>query len=291
MRGNEQPEARWDGANKETEELLRTILAGVSLSTGEAFCRLLTQHLCSALKADYACIGELDPENPKMVQMVSIFAGDRFWQEYQHPLAGTPCAEVLTTGRCYYPEQLQAAFPNDPALPVLGVDSYVGVPLKGLSGEPLGVMCVMNRGPFANAAKAEALLMVFASRAAAELERRRWEATQKRAELELKESQHFSQSVAATSLNVLFVYDLTERRNVYANQRSFDVIGYTPKEIEDMGEKFIERLMHPDDLTTLPALAKEYAHRKDGEVFEHVFRMRHKNGEWRWVHRCATILR
>src|SRR5262245_39554341 len=79
-------EALWDGANMEAEELLRTILAGVSLSTGEAFCRLLTQHLCAALKTDYACIGELDAKNPQMVQMVSIFAGDRFWQEYEHQL-------------------------------------------------------------------------------------------------------------------------------------------------------------------------------------------------------------
>jgi len=39
----------------------------------------------------------------------------------------------------------------------------------------------------------------------------------------------------------------------------------------------------------LPKHAAEYASRKDGEVFEDVFRLRHKNGEWRWVHRCATI--
>jgi hypothetical protein len=47
--------------------------------------------------------------------------------------------------------------------------------------------------------------------------------------------------------------------------------------------------MHPDDLALLPKLAAEYATRKDGEVFEHMFRLRHKNGQWRWVHRCATI--
>jgi PAS domain S-box-containing protein len=90
-------------------------------------------------------------------------------------------------------------------------------------------------------------------------------------------------------LNVLFIYDLIERRNVYANERSADVIGYTPKEIENMGESFIELLMHPDDFALLPKLAGEYATRKDGEVFEHMFRLRHKNGQWRCVHRCATI--
>jgi PAS domain S-box-containing protein len=110
-----------------------------------------------------------------------------------------------------------------------------------------------------------------------------------RAESDLKESQRFAQRIAETTPNVLFVYDLIERRNVYANERSVDVIGYTPKEIEEMGEHFISRLMHPDDLALLPSLAAEYATRKDGEVFEHMFRLKHKNGQWRWLHRTATI--
>ena len=113
--------------------------------------------------------------------------------------------------------------------------------------------------------------------------------SKKRAETDLEESRRFAQRIAETSLNVLFVYDLIEQRNVYANERSTDVIGYTPKEIENMGESFIQRLMHPDDLALMPKRAAEYATRKDGEIFEHVFRMRHKNGQWRWVHRCATI--
>src|SRR5262249_20607260 len=111
----------------------------------------------------------------------------------------------------------------------------------------------------------------------------------KRTEMDLEESRRFAQRIAETSLNVLFVYDLVERRNVYANRRSIDIIGYTPEEIEEMGEAFIHTLLHPEDLAQLPALGKEYATKKDGEVFESVFRMRHKNGQWRWVHRCATI--
>src|SRR5262249_37300341 len=116
----------------------------------------------------------------------------------------------------------------------------------------------------------------------AELERRR-------AEADLKESRRFMQRIAETTPNVLFVYDLIEHRSIYTNERSTDVIGYTPKEIEEMGQGFIPGLMHPEDLAKLPSLGKDYAGRNDGEVFEHVFRMRHKNGQWRWVHRSATV--
>jgi signal transduction histidine kinase len=56
-----------------------------------------------------------------------------------------------------------------------------------------------------------------------------------------------------------------------------------------MGDTFIPRLMHPDDQAVLPMIAKDYDIRKDGEIFEHIFRFKHKNGQWRWLHRIATI--
>jgi PAS domain S-box-containing protein len=111
----------------------------------------------------------------------------------------------------------------------------------------------------------------------------------KQAEAKLAESQRFGQRLGQTSPNVLFVYDLVERRTVYSNDRSVDVIGYTAQEVVDMGDRFIPNLLHPDDIAVLPQLGAEYSKRKDGEVFENVFRMRHKNGEWRWVHRSATV--
>ena len=384
---------------KEAEELLHNIAAGVSVATGDTFFRLLTQHLCEALKTDFACIGELDIKHPEKVRTVAVFSGDRFWDELEYELANTPCQQALALGHCSYPQGVQSAFPLDHLLSEIGIESYLGVALIGSVGQPLGVMSVMNRAPMKNINAAETILNIFASRAAAELERRRWEralresevtnraivralpdlilvsnnggtvvelyakdptefgfsqhsfpkkledvlgpdaahrvlastisdssepnvveyslagpaqqrfyearaisfgdkriltiirniTSKKRAETESEESRRFAQRIAETSLNVLFIYDLIERRNVYANERSADVIGYTPKEIENMGASFIELLMHPDDFAFLPKLAAEYAARKDGEVFEHVFRLRHKNGQWRWVHRCATI--
>jgi PAS domain S-box-containing protein len=108
-------------------------------------------------------------------------------------------------------------------------------------------------------------------------------------EAALKESRRLTQRIAETTPNVLFLYDVIERRNVYANERSVDVIGYTPKEIEDMGEKFITQLMHPDDVALLPKIARAYAVSADGEVFDHVFRFKHKNGQWRWIQCSGTI--
>jgi len=111
----------------------------------------------------------------------------------------------------------------------------------------------------------------------------------KRTELELEKSREFSERIVKTIPNVFFIYDLVERRNVYINERSGEMFGYTAQEVLEMGDRFLECTMHPEDFATLPTLAEQYAKAEEGAVFEHVFRFRHRSGEWRWVHRCASI--
>jgi len=113
---------------------------------------------------------------------------------------------------------------------------------------------------------------------------------QQRVEGELEQSRLFIERLATAIPSVLFIYDLVERRNVYVNEASSRVIGYSAQEVMDMGDRFITQLMHPDDLASLPQLNQSYLDRPAGAVFENVFRMKHRNGEWRWVHRFATVL-
>src|SRR5262245_17265488 len=160
---------------KEAEELLHNIAAGVSVTTGEAFFRLLTKHLCEALKTDFACIGELDIKHPEKVRTVAVFSENKYWDELEYELANTPCEQALTWGHCSYPRGVQSAFPLDHLLAEIGIESYLGVALIGSADQPLGVMSVMNRAPLKNVKSAKTILNIFASRAAAELERRRWE--------------------------------------------------------------------------------------------------------------------
>jgi PAS domain S-box-containing protein len=111
------------------------------------------------------------------------------------------------------------------------------------------------------------------------------------AEKALAEARHFSEQLAETIPNVIFVYDLLEKRNVYVNARSKSIIGYSADEILGLGERFVVQLLHPDDLGKLPRLNEDYLHWKDGDVFEHLFRVKHRNGEWRWIQRYSTVFR
>jgi PAS domain S-box-containing protein len=111
----------------------------------------------------------------------------------------------------------------------------------------------------------------------------------RQAELALEESRRFTERLTHTVPNIVFVYDLNERRNTYVNDRSESVLGYTAREVIEMGDQFLPLTLHPDDVRELPRLAQQYAMAKDGEVLTHNFRFRHKNGDWVWISRSATV--
>ena len=59
------------------------------------------------------------------------------------------------------------------------------------------------------------------------------------------------------------------------------LFGYAEDEIEDSEEEF-DRLVHPDDLARIHAAGRAYV-TNPGSEYETRFRIRHKDGSWRWV--------
>jgi two-component system, sensor histidine kinase and response regulator len=111
----------------------------------------------------------------------------------------------------------------------------------------------------------------------------------KQAESALRESQHFIQAIADSNPNLLYVYDLIEQRNVYSNRQLAVMLGYTAEEIQDMGTAMMSTLLNPDDLPEFLESVQKVELAKDGDVIECQYRMKHKNGEWRWMHSWDTV--
>ena len=111
----------------------------------------------------------------------------------------------------------------------------------------------------------------------------------KQAESALRESQHFIQAIADSNPNLLYVYDLIEQRNVYCNKQIAVMLGYTTQEIQDMGTEMMSTLLNPDDLSAFLESVQKVKRAKDGDVIECQYRMKHKNGEWRWMHSWDTV--
>ena len=98
----------------------------------------------------------------------------------------------------------------------------------------------------------------------------------------LQESQRFIQKLAEANPNVLYVHDLIEQRNIYVNREITFLLGYTPTDLQQMGQSGLKNIMHPDDFVLFAEYLKQFETAKEGEIFEFEYRMRHKNGESRW---------
>ncbi|HXJ41940.1 MAG TPA: diguanylate cyclase, partial [Bryobacteraceae bacterium] len=104
----------------------------------------------------------------------------------------------------------------------------------------------------------------------------------RKAEGDLNRSRAFIERIAATTPGILYVYDLSTRRNVYSNREVVTVLGYKPEDLD----KYIaaaSRQFHPDDIAGIRAHNEGLRHACDGEVRRIEYRARHRDGHWVWL--------
>jgi PAS domain S-box-containing protein len=111
-------------------------------------------------------------------------------------------------------------------------------------------------------------------------------------EQKLLESEHFVSSIVRTVPNLIYIYDVLENRNVFANDGLTTLLGFTPQELQALGSDIIPTLIHPDDVAVLTATINRIKESpNDDEDYWAIYRVRHKDGSWRWVHDRAVVFK
>ncbi|HWB60737.1 MAG TPA: PAS domain S-box protein, partial [Chthoniobacteraceae bacterium] len=160
---------------KRSEETLRHIGMGVSAATGKEFVRSLVKQLSKALNSDFAFVVETIKKGDESVCSLIIAEHGNIRSKINYALSGTPFDEVLKKGYRAYADDVMEKYPNDEVLRELNAKSFVAMPLIDHKGRAVGVMGVIDRKPMDNIEIAESTLQIFAARAAAEIERQRYE--------------------------------------------------------------------------------------------------------------------
>lgn len=112
----------------------------------------------------------------------------------------------------------------------------------------------------------------------------------KNAEIKIRDSQIFNETLLNSSPDIIYIYDISENKNVYSNKKVEQILGYTIKELKSMGNQLIPQLMHKDDFENYKRqILPRYQKLKDGEQLEHEYRMKHKNGKLYWFHSKESI--
>jgi signal transduction histidine kinase len=154
--------------------LLQTVAEGTAGAVGDEFLRCLVRHVALAFDATFAFVAEAEQPDGRHVRVLAgWYDGDWMSEPLEYDTDGKPCALVVTRSVVAFPEALTERFPDAKPAIELGLESYLAVCLRAADGTHLGHLAVMDAGPLFAAADDVAAMRIFASRAAAELERRR----------------------------------------------------------------------------------------------------------------------
>jgi PAS domain S-box-containing protein len=90
--------------------------------------------------------------------------------------------------------------------------------------------------------------------------------------------------------DVVYIYNIVDQINVYSNDGILKVLGYSAEELQGMGQRMLQLLMHPDDFSAYQSKTKPaYALLGDNEFLINQFRMKHQDGSWRWLESNETV--
>ena len=160
-------------AQRRAQDALVAIARGTSGATGVALFRAIATLLAESTGAEHAFVGELLPGGQR-VRTLAFCAEGVLAPDLEYDLADTPCAHVVGRSVCVHPAGVQSLFPQDHLLAEMGIESYVGIPVRASSGEPLGILVAMSKRPLPSGGPlgrlAEVGAEVMAARAGAELE-------------------------------------------------------------------------------------------------------------------------
>jgi PAS domain S-box-containing protein len=105
----------------------------------------------------------------------------------------------------------------------------------------------------------------------------------------LHEKQRLIGRITETTPDILYIYDLKARRNVYANRRLSEVLGFPVEDIRAMRDRFLAVFTHADDYPRLLDAMERLALAADHDVVEVEYRIMDPQGHWHWFYDRATI--
>ena len=124
---------------------------------------------------------------------------------------------------CHHPCGVKAKFPDDKPLMEWGVESYLGVPLTGAKGEQVGHLAVFDERPMPAEPRKLFAMRIVAARAAAELERLRYEK-------QLHDSEERYRDLYDEA-PIGYVQEDLESRFITANRAAMRILGLKPHEV------------------------------------------------------------
>ena len=241
-------------------------LVACSRLVGQEFCNALVQALAVTLGVPTVLLGRIDPSHRERIKTVAAWSNGAHVSSFEYELAGSPCSSVMMDDTCHFPDNIAALFPEDVLLVEMGARGYVGAPILRSDGVAIGVLAAISDAPIDLAPEMLALLDIFASRAAAELDRG----------ASASRSEYLGRLIDG-SASEIYVFDAETLRFILVNEGARTNLGYSMQELELMGpvdlkpdftEAKFQELLRPLRDGSTPVLTFRTQHlRKNGSRY------------------------
>ena len=150
-------------ARKQVQEVLIELADGFNGLQGTQAFGVLVQRFANLIGAREAFLCECCNQLPSRVRMLAYWSVDRFLPGVEFDLPGTPCEEVITTGRPVV--ATSGAGLRWPGARACGVESYVALPCIDTKGVVIGHIACKDSQALRGSVPPEAILKLFAVRA------------------------------------------------------------------------------------------------------------------------------
>lgn len=113
-----------------------------------------------------------------------------------------------------------------------------------------------------------------------------------------KIEESFLLSIISKTPAMIVVYNIKTGQYIFVNDAIKQLLGYSSNEFIEKGLPFVASLIHPDDIEHISkknskALKKANSKKYSKDMYETImtfeYRMKHNNGEWRWLHSDGTV--
>ncbi|QQS06296.1 MAG: response regulator [Fibrobacterota bacterium] len=168
------------------EHAFQQVLWGTVAAVGEDFFHSLVQSLARSLGFKAAMVAEYSPDGGS-IHILAIHGLHMPSQEY--PIEGTLAKHLREVGKLSISRSFFENFLDGKQMMDSGLESIMGVRLDSRTGDPQGLLFVMDDKPLSDPGLADDLLNIFAARAGSELDRLDAEKNRRNMELQLYQSQ------------------------------------------------------------------------------------------------------
>ncbi len=149
-----------------------TLPSGLSCKTGNEYCRALVRWAMTASGARIGWLGEFQLRGQDLWLIPRcMLEGETFSAVKPMRMEIGPGREIFQHGQSLYVEDLPLRYPQATQLLALNAKAYIGIPLQGQGGAPLGQIALLLDGPLADPIPLLDALYEQRERAAIELQR------------------------------------------------------------------------------------------------------------------------